>query len=64
MPFVPCLSPFDVMCFEPQLVIKSGDQLEDEELIFISHIPPNGDSSHFINQPSSIIDIYPIDPFL
>lgn len=57
MPFVPCPPPFDFLCFEPQLITKLKEQCTDKELIFISHLSPDGDSYNLINQPSLNLDI-------
>ncbi len=63
MAFVLCPHPFDVPYIGFEVIILE-DQFADEELIFISHILADDDSSNPINQSSSNLDISLVDPQL
>jgi len=43
------------------LITEPEDQSADEELIFLSHLSPDDNSTDLINQPCLNIDISPVD---
>lgn len=46
IPFISCPPPFDVPCFEPELINKLEGQFVYEELIFLSHLSLDDDWSY------------------
>lgn len=59
--FVPCPPPFDVSYVEPKPITKPEDQFANEELIFLSHLSHDGNSSDLMNQTHPNLDITLVD---